>query len=85
MTSGDKFARRVAKRYRKRGLDKTSKRIVAFLEWAGVQDATVLEIGGGKTPKRACCSARPGSTMSAWTAGGTTSRRILMASNRPTS
>ena len=44
---GDKFARRVAKRYRKRGLDKTSKRIVAFLERSGVQGATVLEIGGG--------------------------------------
>ena len=41
---GDKFARRVAKRYRKRGLDKTSRRIVAFLERAGVQEATVLEI-----------------------------------------
>ena len=44
---GEQFARRVAKRYRKRGLDKTSKRIVAFLERTGVQDATVLEIGGG--------------------------------------
>jgi 2-polyprenyl-3-methyl-5-hydroxy-6-metoxy-1,4-benzoquinol methylase len=44
---GDKFARRVAKRYRKRGLDKTSKCIVAFLERAGLQHATVLEIGGG--------------------------------------
>ena len=44
---GDRFARRVAKRYRKRGLDRTSKRIVAFLERAGVQEATVLEIGGG--------------------------------------
>jgi magnesium-protoporphyrin O-methyltransferase len=44
---GDKFARSVARRYRKRGLDKTSKRIVAFLERSGIQDATVLEIGGG--------------------------------------
>ena len=44
---GDKFARRVARRYRRRGLDKTSTRIVAFLERAGVQEATVLEIGGG--------------------------------------
>jgi hypothetical protein len=34
---GDKFARRVAKRYRKRGLDKTSRRIVGFLERAGLQ------------------------------------------------
>ena len=44
---GDRFARRVAKRYRKRGLDKTSRRIVAFLERAGVDGASVLEIGGG--------------------------------------
>jgi hypothetical protein len=44
---GGKFARRVAARYRKRGLDKTASRIVAFLEREGVADATVLEIGGG--------------------------------------
>lgn len=44
---GDAFARRVAKRYRKRGLDKTAGRIVAFLEREGVETATVLEIGGG--------------------------------------
>jgi protein-L-isoaspartate O-methyltransferase len=44
---GDKFARRVAKRYRKRGLDKTAGRIVAFLEREGVEAARVLEIGGG--------------------------------------
>jgi 2-polyprenyl-3-methyl-5-hydroxy-6-metoxy-1,4-benzoquinol methylase len=37
----------VAKRYRKRGLDKTSRRIVGFLERAGLEGATVLEIGGG--------------------------------------
>ena len=44
---GDKFARRVAKRYRKRGLDKTATRIVAFLEREGILNASVLEIGGG--------------------------------------
>jgi 2-polyprenyl-3-methyl-5-hydroxy-6-metoxy-1,4-benzoquinol methylase len=44
---GDAFARRVAKRYRKRGLDKTSRRMVAFLERAGLDGASVLEIGGG--------------------------------------
>jgi predicted O-methyltransferase YrrM len=44
---GSRFARRVAARYRKRGLDKTATRIVAFLEREGVEDATVLEIGGG--------------------------------------
>jgi|SRR4051794_27101487 hypothetical protein len=44
---GDTFARRVAKRYRARGLDRTSRRIVEFLEARGITDATVLEIGGG--------------------------------------
>lgn len=41
------FADRVAKRYRKRGLDKTARRMVAFLNARGVEGATVLEIGGG--------------------------------------
>jgi len=44
---GRRFAKRVAKRYRKRGLDKTARRMVAFLEQRGVEDATVIEIGGG--------------------------------------
>lgn len=44
---GGHFARRVARRYRKRGLDKTATRIVAFLEREGVETASVLEIGGG--------------------------------------
>ena len=43
----DRFARRVAKRYRRRGLDKPSREIVEFLERQGVRGATVLEIGGG--------------------------------------
>src|SRR3954447_11189857 len=43
----EKFARRMAKRYRKRGLDKTSRRIVAFLEERGLEGVTVLEVGGG--------------------------------------
>jgi 16S rRNA G966 N2-methylase RsmD len=43
----DRFARRVAKRYRKRGLDTPSKRIVEFIERRGVEGAVVLEIGGG--------------------------------------
>jgi 16S rRNA G966 N2-methylase RsmD len=42
-----RFARRVAKRYRKRGLDKTAQRMVAFLEQRGIEGATVLEVGGG--------------------------------------
>jgi hypothetical protein len=42
-----RFAQRVAKRYRKRGLDKTARRMVAFVEKAGVEGSTVLEVGGG--------------------------------------
>jgi magnesium-protoporphyrin O-methyltransferase len=44
---GSRFARRVAKRYRKRGLDKTAARMVGFLEQCGIEGATVLELGGG--------------------------------------
>src|SRR3954452_6360173 len=42
-----RFARRVAKSYRRRGLDRTAARMVALLEESGVAGATVLEIGGG--------------------------------------
>jgi magnesium-protoporphyrin O-methyltransferase len=42
-----RFAKGMAARYRKRGLDKTAQRMVDLLTQAGVQDATVLEIGGG--------------------------------------
>jgi 16S rRNA G966 N2-methylase RsmD len=42
-----RFARRVAGRYRKRGLDKTARRMVEFLEERGIEGATVLEVGGG--------------------------------------
>ena len=42
-----RFGKRMAARYRKRGLDKTARRMVELLSQAGVQDATVLEIGGG--------------------------------------
>jgi hypothetical protein len=44
---GRRFARRVATRYRRRGLNRTARRIVEFLETRGIEDATVLEIGGG--------------------------------------
>ena len=37
----------MARRYRKRGLDKTSRRMVEFLADRGIQGATVLEVGGG--------------------------------------
>jgi magnesium-protoporphyrin O-methyltransferase len=44
---GGSFARRVATRYRKRGLTKPAQRIVEYLEHAGIERASVLEIGGG--------------------------------------
>lgn len=44
---GPGFARRQARRYRKRGLDATAQRMVAFLASRGLAGATVLEIGGG--------------------------------------
>jgi hypothetical protein len=44
---GDRFARRTAARYRRRGLDRTEQRIVDLVAQAGVENATVLEIGGG--------------------------------------
>ena len=42
-----RFARRLANRYRKRGLDKTARTMVQFLQGLGVEGASVLEIGGG--------------------------------------
>src|SRR5215204_1149758 len=44
---GPGFARHVASRYRKRGLDKTAARMVGYLADRGVDGASVLEIGGG--------------------------------------
>ena len=44
---GARFARRAAARYRKRGLDRTASRMVAFLERRGLDGATILEVGGG--------------------------------------
>jgi len=40
-------AKRAAKRYRERGVDKTAERMLAFLEDRGLEGASVLEIGGG--------------------------------------
>jgi magnesium-protoporphyrin O-methyltransferase len=42
-----RFAAREAERYRERGLDRNARRIVEFLERAGIDEATVLEVGGG--------------------------------------
>lgn len=43
----ERSAQSEAKRYRRRGLDGTSRRIVDFLKKQGVEGQTVLEIGGG--------------------------------------
>lgn len=42
-----RFARRMAKKYRKQGLDPTARRMVDLLPPGDVQGASVLEIGGG--------------------------------------
>jgi magnesium-protoporphyrin O-methyltransferase len=42
-----RFARRVARKYRKRGLDGSSQRIADFVAAHGLEGASVLEIGGG--------------------------------------
>jgi SAM-dependent methyltransferase len=42
-----RFARRLANRYRKRGLDPTAQTMVEFLRAVGLQGASVLEVGGG--------------------------------------
>src|SRR5215211_939125 len=44
---GKRFARSFAKKYRRRGLDKTSRKMADFLRERGIEGATVLEIGGG--------------------------------------
>ena len=46
-TFGSWFSRRLARRYRRRGLDKTASRMVAFITGQGLSGASVLEIGGG--------------------------------------
>jgi magnesium-protoporphyrin O-methyltransferase len=43
----NRFAKRMATRYRKKGLDKTARRMVDLVAERGLQGATVLEIGGG--------------------------------------
>ena len=43
----ERAARAEAKRYRRKGLDSTSRRIVELLKAQGVNGRTVLEVGGG--------------------------------------
>jgi 16S rRNA G966 N2-methylase RsmD len=42
-----RFARRMASRYRKRGLDRTARRMVEYVVSSGMKECTVLEVGGG--------------------------------------
>jgi magnesium-protoporphyrin O-methyltransferase len=42
-----RFARRLANRYRRRGLDPTAQTMVQYLEGLSLEGAIVLEIGGG--------------------------------------
>lgn len=44
---GGGFARRVARRYRRRGLSPAASRIADFAAGGGLDGATVLEVGGG--------------------------------------
>jgi magnesium-protoporphyrin O-methyltransferase len=43
----EKTAGRDARRYRRKGLDRTARRIVAFLRERGIVGRTLLEVGGG--------------------------------------
>jgi len=46
-TFGNRFARSLARRYRRRGLSRPEQRIVDFCADQSLEGATVLEIGGG--------------------------------------
>lgn len=46
-TFSDRFARRMARRYRRHGLNSTQQRLVGFLVEHGIDGASILEIGGG--------------------------------------
>jgi 2-polyprenyl-3-methyl-5-hydroxy-6-metoxy-1,4-benzoquinol methylase len=46
-TFSNRFARRMARRYQRHGLNRTQERLVGFLVERGIDGATVLEIGGG--------------------------------------
>ena len=43
----ERWARRDARRYRRRGLDRTGRRMLDFLRARGVDGRTVLDVGGG--------------------------------------
>ena len=43
----EKSAQKQARRYRKRGLDRTSRSIVELVKQRGVEGRSILEVGGG--------------------------------------
>ncbi len=47
MTFSDRFARRMARRYRRRGLSPAARAIESFVTDRGIDGASILEIGGG--------------------------------------
>src|SRR5919206_3733754 len=44
---GERTARRDARKYRRRGLDRAARHVVGFLVGRGVEGDSVLEVGGG--------------------------------------
>jgi magnesium-protoporphyrin O-methyltransferase len=46
-TFSERFARRMSRRYQRRGLNSTQERLVGFLTEHGIEGASILEIGGG--------------------------------------
>ncbi len=44
---GDRFVKKVARRYKRRGLTRTASLIVEYLCAKGIEGASILEIGGG--------------------------------------
>jgi predicted nicotinamide N-methyase len=52
----EKNARAEAKRYRRKGLDGTSRRIADLLRERGVEGKTLLEVGAASALSRSICS-----------------------------
>lgn len=53
------------RRYRRRGLDSTSRRIFELIKKRGVQGKTLLEVGVASAPSRSSCSRQGWSKRSA--------------------
>jgi hypothetical protein len=54
----EKNARAEARRYRRKGLDATSRRIGDLLKERGVEGKTLLEVGAASERSRSSCSRR---------------------------